>query len=1476
MSNSNRHVRERQRLDFAKIQGAIQIPNLIEVQKKSYQRFLQMDLLPSEREDGGLQSVFTSVFPIKDFREMSQLEFVDYSIGNWECKCGNLKGLHHLRATCRNCGASVVTNPYQTGDVICTKCGTFNKNTPTFCNKCGDPVAMQLKYDVNECQERGMTYSAPLKVTIRLTIYDKDPDTGAKTIRDIKEQEVFYGDIPLMTENGTFIINGTERVIVSQLHRSPGVFFESANNRSYFLGKIIPYRGSWVEFEYDTKNILYVRIDRKRKFLGSIFLRALGMKSNEDILRTFYQVERISLRDKELHWNISPGIVDRKLTHEIRNPKSEEVIVGAHKRITENLFKELIKAKISQVRAALTDLEGAYSVADVVNRQTGEVLLEANKPLTADLWQAFAESGITEVDIFFPEKDDIGLVLSRTLDKDSIRSSKEALIEIYRKLRPGDPPTLETATNLFRGMFFDPRKYDFSKVGRLKFNIKMGLDTPLENRTLDATDFVSAIKYLFKLRKNIGVVDDIDHLGNRRVRAVGELLENQFRIGLVRMERAIKEKMSVYQEMSTAMPHDLVNAKPVMAAIREFFGSSQLSQFMDQTNPLSEITHKRRLSALGPGGLSRERAGFEVRDVHPTHYGRICPIETPEGPNIGLISSLSCFARINDYGFIESPYRRVKGGRIIDYVQIMNAGDSEFKAGDIVESDRVEELNEELKRRKVTDEPYCFYLSAWEEDKYVIAQANVALDEKLRITTELVNCRQAGNFVLKHRDEVDYVDVSPKQLVSVAASLIPFLENDDANRALMGSNMQRQAVPLIRGEAPLVGTGMERVTARDSGAVVLCKRDGIVDQVDSERIIVRVESDHSGVLSREVGADIYTLTKFKRSNQNTCINQKPLARVGDRVKTGQVLADGPCTDRGELGLGRNVLVAFVPWRGYNFEDAILVSEKLVKDDYYTSIHIEEYEIEARDTKLGPEEVTRDIPNISESFLRNLDESGVIRIGAVVKPGDILVGKVTPKGETTLTPEEKLLRAIFGEKAGDVRDASLYCPPGIEGTIVDVKIFTRKGGEKDERHKAIEASQVFKLEKNLADEIRILTDERLKRLGDLLGGKILQADLHDEKTNKRLLTKGVELTRELIEKISTRNLKRLKLNEKDPLLIEKIEEIEEMTSRQIDVLRKITEERKEKLKKGDELPPGVIKLAKVYIAMKRKLSIGDKMAGRHGNKGVIARIVPDEDMPTLPDGTPVEIVLNPLGVPSRMNVGQILETHLGWAAKELGNSLKRLLSKEVKAEALRRWYREVFSDTVIWKTLSKLSDEELLDYAEGFKDGIPFATPVFDGAREPEIRHLLEVAGLPHAGKINLYDGMTGEQFDQPVTVGYIYMLKLSHLVDDKIHARSIGPYSLITQQPLGGKAQFGGQRFGEMEVWALEAYGAAHILQELLTAKSDDVYGRAKIYEAIVKGEPGIEPGVPESFNVLVRELQSLCLDVELMKRQKPVEKAAD
>jgi DNA-directed RNA polymerase subunit beta len=1414
-----------ERVDFSKIKTSIPIPNLIEVQKNSYERFLQMDLLPNEREDIGLQTVFNSVFPISDFRGVSDLEFVDYSIGNWECKCGNLKGLHHLRSTCRNCGATIRTDPFHAGDILCTHCGTFNKNVVTFCNKCGDPVGLQLKYDMQECQERGMTYAAPLKVTIRLTVYSKDPETQKKSVRDIKEQEVFFGEIPLMTDNGTFIINGTERVIVSQLHRSPGVFFERVPAQGYFLGKIIPYRGSWVEFEYDNKNILYVRIDRKRKFYGSVFLRALGLKTDEQILRAFYRVSKLSIRDSKLLWNVDEGLTGLKLSHAI-SAKSGETVVGQGKKITSSLYKEIQKAKIAQVEVAANDLEGAYVVADVVDMSTGEVMIDANSELTPTVISKLIEAGIEDFEIFFPERDDVGTVISATIRKDAVKTQNEALIEIYRKLRPGDPPTLDTATQLFQGMFFDPRKYDFSRVGRMKFNIKLfdkSDATSLDKRTLDGDDFKATIKYLLKLRKGIGAVDDIDHLGNRRVRAVGELLENQFRIGLVRMERAIKEKMSVYQEMSTAMPHDLVNAKPVMAAIREFFGSSQLSQFMDQTNPLSEITHKRRLSALGPGGLSRERAGFEVRDVHPTHYGRICPIETPEGPNIGLISSLSCFARINEYGFIESPYRKVVKGVVIDEVKILNPGDTDYKVGDIVSRQQSEDANRKMGQKKQPAEvvAHCEYLSAWEEDKWTVAQANVQLDENGRIVPDLCNARQAGNFVLKGRDEIEYIDVSPKQLVSVAASLIPFLENDDANRALMGSNMQRQAVPLLRADAPFVGTGMEYVTARDSGAVVLCKRSGVVDSVDSERIIVRVEGTaHEGQLSREVGADIYQLTKFKRSNQNTCINQKPIVRVGQRVAKGHVLADGPCTDFGELALGRNVLVAFMPWRGYNFEDAILVSEKLVKEDYYTSIHIEEFEIEARDTKLGPEEITRDIPNIADSFLRNLDESGIIRIGATVKPGDILVGKVTPKGETQLTPEEKLLRAIFGEKAGDVKDASLYCPPGIEGTIVDCKIFSRKGQEKDERSRAIEESQIQRLQRNLQDEIRILTDERSKRLANLLDGKKLLADLHDEKTNKRLLSKDTELNREIIEKMKSRDLKRMRLSNKDPRLNEQIDEIEEMTSRQIAVLEKITDEKIAKLRKGDELPPGVIKLVKVYIAMKRKLSVGDKMAGRHGNKGVIARILPDEDMPYLPDGTPVEIVLNPLGVPSRMNVGQILETHLGWAAKALG---------------------------------------------------VQFATPVFDGATEREIKKSLAEAKLPSSGKTALFDGMTGTQFEQPVTVGYIYMMKLSHLVDDKIHARSIGPYSLITQQPLGGKAQFGGQRFGEMEVWALEAYGAAYILQELLTAKSDDVYGRAKIYEAIVKGEAAIEPGVPESFNVLIRELQSLCLDVELMKKPREV-----
>ena len=1146
----------RQRINFSKIPTVIKIPNLIEVQRRSYERFLQMNLLPSEREDVGLQAVFNSVFPITDFRGIAQLDFVDYSIGNWECKCGSLKGLHHLRSTCKNCGHTVITDPFKVGEVLCTKCGTFNKNVVTFCNKCGDPVALQLKYDVTECQERGMTFAAPLKVTIRLTLYDKDADTGHKSIRDIKEQEVYFGEIPLMTENGTFIINGTERVIVSQLHRSPGVFFESNSQKTYFLGKIIPYRGSWVEFEYDTKNLLYVRIDRKRKFLATIFLRALGLKNDSEILKAFYKIEKITVKDRKVFWEVSDGLINNRISKSIDHPRTHEAVVPAGRKITAAVFKEILKAKITQVEVAAHDLEGAYTATDVVDPSTGEVLVEANSEITATALNSILDSGIGELQLFFPERDDTGVVTSQTLKRDTLKTSQEALIEMYRKMRPGDPPTLETATSLFNGMFFDPRKYDFSRVGRLKFNIKLGyysklkvrlddkaqefeveearnfppanfyvivddekmfvgkregnvctevvracegtlatdhsehspVQLPLDKRTLEPEDFYSAIRYLLTLKKNPGgnyAVDDIDHLGNRRVRAVGELIENQFRLGLVRMERAIKEKMSVYQEMSTAMPHDLINAKPVMAAIREFFGSSQLSQFMDQTNPLSEITHKRRLSALGPGGLSRERAGFEVRDVHPTHYGRICPIETPEGPNIGLISSLSCYAQINEYGFIESPYRKVRGGRIVDYVTVTHGGDGPWKVGEHVEWGTVDKTNEELrekKRKLVEHVPFSFYQSAWEEDQYIIAQANVAVDDKGRIVNELVNARQAGNFVLKRRDEIDYIDVSPKQLVSVAASLIPFLENDDANRALMGSNMQRQSVPLLRAQSPLVGTGMEEVTARDSGAVVICRRNGVVDGVDSERIIVRVEGDgHSGQLSREVGADIYQLIKFRRSNQNTCINQKPIVHKGQRVQAGQVLADGPCTDKGELALGRNVLVAFMPWRGYNFEDAILVSEKLVKEDSYTSIHIEEFEIESRDTKLGPEEITRDIPNVSESLLKDLDESGVIRIGASVKPGDILVGKVTPKGETQLTPEEKLLRAIFGEKAGDVRDASLTCPPGIEGIVVDVKIFSRKGTDKDERARNIEGSQVGRLEKNLNDEIRILQDERLKRL-----------------------------------------------------------------------------------------------------------------------------------------------------------------------------------------------------------------------------------------------------------------------------------------------------------------------------------------------------------------------------------------------------------
>ena len=1428
------------RHDFSEIQAAIPIPNLIDVQRESYARFLQMELLPGERDEIGLQAVFKSVFPISDFREMSSLDFVEYSIGDWECKCGGLKGLFHLRTRCQHCRATIQSDPKGPPQLLCGECGRLTANNVTFCQKCGDPVGLKLKYDVAECQERGMTYSAPLKVKIKLTVFEKETATR-KAIRDIKEQEVFFGEIPLMTDQGTFIISGTERVIVSQLHRSPGVFFESSKNRTYFLGKIIPYRGSWVEFEYDHKNLLQVRIDRKRKFLGSIFLRALGLKDDKDILGQFYKVDTIQVGESaggpgvgsgpvELYRQVSDNMKGTRLAATIK--VDGRLLARKNRKITPYLLRQILDAGIDVLPCPPQDLEGGIFADDLFDAETGEVIegCEANAPVTEVALSRISGKGIRDFGVIFPETDECGVVLSATMRKDSVKTQQEALLEIYRKLRPGDPPTHETAQDLFHGMFFDKRKYDFSRVGRMKFNIKLENllpeAKPLDFRVLDAEDFYATIKYLFRLRRNIGDTDDIDHLGNRRVRAVGELLENQFRIGLIRMERAMKERMTVYQDMSSAMPHDLINAKPVMAAVREFFGSSQLSQFMDQINPLSEITHKRRLSALGPGGLSRERAGFDVRDVHTTHYGRICPIETPEGPNIGLISSLSCFARINEYGFIESPYRRVENGQIVDEVKITYAGDTGFRTGQVVRREEADRANAALAPNgnpaaTAHWEPHCDYLSAWEEDKYVIAQANIPVDEKGFIDREFANCRVAGDFQLKRRAEVQYLDVSPKQLVSVAASLIPFLENDDANRALMGSNMQRQAVPLLRADSPIVGTGMERIAARDSGAVVLCKRDGIVDSVDSQRIIVRVEdTGHEEELSREVGADIYQLIKFRRSNQNTCINQKPIVVVGDQVVKGQVLADGPCTDTGELALGRNVLVAFMPWRGYNFEDAILVSEKLVKEDYYTSLHVEEFEVDARDTKLGPEEITRDIPNISESFLRNLDESGIVRIGAKVGPDDILVGKVVPKGDVQLTPEEKLLRAIFGDKAGEVKDASLRCPPGISGIVVGAKVFSRKGVEKDSRALAIEADETERLNRNLADEERILFDQRVERLSDLLGGRIVQADLHDEKTNRRLVTAGETLGPVHFERLRARDLKRLRLDETAPGRDGDIDAIEEMTIRQIQVLRKLNDDKIAKLKKGDELPPGVIKTVKVFVAMKRKLKAGDKMAGRHGNKGVIARVLPEEDMPFLPDGTPVEIVLNPLGVPSRMNVGQILETHLGWAGHQLG---------------------------------------------------VKFASPVFEGPGESLIKKHLEEAGLPTSGKTTLYDGISGRAFEQEVTVGVIYMLKLSHLVDDKIHARSIGPYSLITQQPLGGKAQFGGQRFGEMEVWALEAYGAAHILQELLTAKSDDVYGRAKIYESIVKGESAMKPGVPESFNVLIRELQSLCLDVELVQSQQDV-----
>jgi DNA-directed RNA polymerase subunit beta len=1401
----------RERVDFSKIKTSIPIPDLLAIQKQSYEDFFQMDLLPEERKEVGLLAAFKDIFPISDFKETTQLDFISYSIGNWECKCGRLKGIENARYRCDGCGTLLPTGVELTEKEICPYCGSIKKVEIPLCDYCGDKVSLKMKYNAQECLQKGYTYAVPLRLKIRLISWEKDPTTKTKRLKHIKEQEVYFGDIPLMTEKGTFIFNGIERVVVSQLQRSPGVFFREGSNKGFYVGKIIPYRGAWVEFEYDGKNILYVRLDRKKKFLATVFLRALGFGSNEEIIRLFYKSYKVVPKDGHLFWELTENLIGKTAAKDIVHPKTKKVVVEARKKISREIYEELKKLNIKRIPMRERELKAAFSLSEIkgvvgINEEIDDDRLEKLK----NQKESF--------EIFFPEKDALGDIISNTLKKDVCKDTNQALAEIYRKLRPGEPHTMESAHNLFHNLFFNPQKYNFSRIGRLKMNIKLDLETSLEETTLTPLDFVEVIKYLLRLRQGDGMVDDIDHLGNRRVRSVGELVENAFRIGLTRMERTIKEKMTVATDLASAMPQDLINSKPVIAALKEFFGSSQLSQFMDEINSLAEITHKRRLSALGPGGLSRERAGFEVRDIQASHYGRICPIETPEGPNIGLISSLSCFAQVNDFGFVETPYRKVKDGRIIDYVKILHPGSSSFQVGEIVENDKLKQEVRELSRKKKSQqipvvEPHCFYLTAWEEEKFNIAQANAPVDEKGRFVNELVSARQAGNFRLIPRDQIDFIDVSPKQLVSLSASLIPFLEHDDANRALMGSNMQRQAVPLLRPEAPLVGTGMEHLIAKGSGDVIVCKRSGVVEFVDADRILIRVD-EKEDAKEHEVGTDLYLLTKFLRTNQNTCVNHRPIVRKGDVVVKGQILADSSCTDMGELSLGRNIICAFMPWRGYNFEDAIIVSEKLIKDDIFTSIHIVEETIEARDTKLGPEEITRDIPNVPENLLRNLDENGVVRIGAYVKSGDILVGKVAPKGETQLSPEEKLLKAIFGEKALDVKDASLYCSPGIEGTVIDVRIFSRRGIEKGARAKAIEREEIAKMKRNLEDEVSILEGEKWRRIRSLLQGKIVDKEL---KIADGSIKKGTKLTEKILEKLEPENIQKLRV--KDDTEVKKdMKDIDRKVKRQIDALRSIFKEKVDALKKGDELSPGVIQSIKVFIAMKRKLSVGDKISGRHGNKGVIAKIVPEEDMPRLPDGTPVDIVLNPLGVPSRMNVGQILETHLGWAAKKLG----------------------------LW-----------------------IATPVFDGIAEREIKDLLSKAGLPESGKVPLYDGITGELLDQDVTVGYIYIMKLYHLVDDKIHARSTGPYSLITQQPLGGKAQFGGQRFGEMEVWALEAYGAAYTLQELLTAKSDDVEGRSKIYEAIVKGDLDFKPGLPESVNVLIRELQSLCLNVELEKEEK-------
>ena len=1355
--------RKRVRKFFGSIRDVTEMPNLIEVQKASYDQFLQVEEPKGGRPDEGLQAVFNSVFPISDFAGTALLEFVKFEFE-------------------------------------------------------------QPKYDVEECRQRSMTFAAPLKVTLRLIVFDVDEDTGAKSVKDIKEQDVYMGDIPFMTENGTFVVNGTERVIVSQMHRSPGVFFDHDKGKTHSSGKllfaarVIPYRGSWLDIEFDAKDIVYARIDRRRKIPVTSLLMALGL-DGEEILNTFYQRIEYSRAGKG-SWRM-PFDGDRlkgnKASYDLIDADTGEVVIEAGRKVTARTIKQLTEKGVKALKVTDEDLHGQYLAEDVVDFVTGEIYAEAGDEISAKLLDELIQRGYEDLTVLDIDHINTGAYVRNTLAADKNESREDALFDIYRVMRPGEPPTLDSAEAMFQSLFFDAERYDLSAVGRVKMNMRLDLTCPDTVRTLRKEDILAVIRLLLDLRDGKGEIDDIDNLGNRRVRSVGELMENQYRVGLLRMERAIKERMSSV-DIDTVMPQDLINAKPAAAAVREFFGSSQLSQFMDQTNPLSEVTHKRRLSALGPGGLTRERAGFEVRDVHPTHYGRICPIETPEGPNIGLINSLATFARVNKYGFIESPYRKVRDGIVSDEV---------------------------------------VYLSAMEEAKHYVAQSNAVLDEGNRLVEELVTCRHAGENMLVPSDRVDLMDVSPKQLVSVAAALIPFLENDDANRALMGSNMQRQAVPLVRAEAPFVGTGMEPIVARDSGAAIGARRGGVVDQVDATRIVIRATEDLDPSKS---GVDIYRLMKFQRSNQNTCINQRPLVRVGDVISKGDIIADGPSTDLGDLALGRNVLVAFMPWNGYNFEDSILLSERIVSDDVFTSIHLEEFEVAARDTKLGPEEITRDIPNVSEEALKNLDEAGIVYIGAEVKPGDILVGKITPKGESPMTPEEKLLRAIFGEKASDVRDTSLRLPPGVAGTVVEVRVFNRHGVEKDERAMAIEREEIERLAKDRDDEQAILDRNVYGRLAEMLLGKTAIA-------GPKGFKKDTNLTGDVLGEYPRSQWWQFAMDD------EKFMSEVEALRGQYDESRKRLEQRfidkVEKLQRGDELPPGVMKMVKVFVAVKRKIQPGDKMAGRHGNKGVVSKINPNEDMPFLADGMHVDIVLNPLGVPSRMNVGQILETHLGWACAGMGRKIGELYDEYRKTgeiQALKGEIHELYGDNIKGDAVKRYDDESVLRLAEQLKKGVSIATPVFDGAHEPDIVEMLDAAGLDASGQSTLYDGRTGETFDRKVTVGYIYMLKLHHLVDDKIHARSIGPYSLVTQQPLGGKAQFGGQRFGEMEVWALEAYGAAYTLQEMLTVKSDDVAGRTKVYEAIVRGDDTFEAGIPESFNVLVKEMRSLGLNVELQQ----------